>query len=914
MAGVVEWGLLVIFTLCGVNGDSPLYSNEPALRCPPDADPKRCIFKGHQTDEYLFNIDGNNLSVTYGVAYFQMPCLKGVPLDSNLLPSFGRVTAVPRLTLRGCALPEGPLAEVLTARNLSLPAISTLNLYNIPPDSNALTQDHFHLLNLTILSVTSEAPLSVSADFLRNLTLSDLRLVNVNLTSDSLHQLPQTLRLLSIKRSDLEDLPVIALKRFITLNRLEVESKRLHSAPLQVVASLRSVEIRAPLVELTVGAELKNASFSLAAPAPGGSCFVERLMLFGVEEHILQAWLQRCSNIHTLVYRCAAGGSVGREPLQGSGVKTLREFHVRNCRLRDVEPRWLAAATGLLVLDLSSNKIEALPAELVVTCEGLQEASLRNSGAKKADVRALTTATTLRSLDLSYNQLGDLCPTAAEHNPNAVSLLSRLVELRKLELLNTGVTRLCADWRRDLAWLSDLNLRYNNITELQREDFKWRREITSTIDLRNNPIHGLVYASREYRASRESGETASVTIELDSELQCDCGMYWYARSLQDRGGAPARVSLGPLVCTGGTALEDMSLEELVCTVPSPPCPKDCICTAHGGGITVRCNQVGMKRPPDLPSDLSSITLLDLAHNNITEMPTAVMLPTGIMMLNLSYNDLERVNSEAVSSYLGKPGRQLWLAGNPFLCTCENVDGLSALRANSASVSDWEALRCTDGKAIAGVEITTLCTSSLTFSAPLATLCVAAVLALVSVAVFLASPRVRKHIKWLLWRRWPDGWDEEEKDDTNYEYDAFVSFSHCERERAQVVASRLEGMGRRLCVHHRDWRPGELITAQIVSSVHSSRRTIVLLSDQYLASPWPRAEFRTACAHAQRSTSARLVLVLLPELSALPEALSSHPDLAAFVASNTYLEWEDPFFWEKLERAVPVPKVEPITRY
>lgn len=86
---------------------------------------------------------------------------------------------------------------------------------------------------------------------------------------------------------------------------------------------------------------------------------------------------------------------------------------------------------------------------------------------------------------------------------------------------------------------------------------------------------------------------------------------------------------------------------------------------------------------------------------------------------------------------------------------------------------------------------------------------------------------------------------------------------------------------------------------------SSRRTVILLSQHYMASDWARTEFREAAAHALRHPrlAPRLIVVLVEE--APPKDLD--PELHRYVHHNTYLKRNDPLFWQKLRLALPLPR-------
>lgn len=62
---------------------------------------------------------------------------------------------------------------------------------------------------------------------------------------------------------------------------------------------------------------------------------------------------------------------------------------------------------------------------------------------------------------------------------------------------------------------------------------------------------------------------------------------------------------------------------------------------------------------------------------------------------------------------------------------------------------------------------------------------------------------------------------------------------------------------KVCFHHRDWMPGEFISRQIVNSVLDSRRTMVILSNNFMESVWGKLEFRTAHMQAINEGRARV---------------------------------------------------------
>jgi len=118
---------------------------------------------------------------------------------------------------------------------------------------------------------------------------------------------------------------------------------------------------------------------------------------------------------------------------------------------------------------------------------------------------------------------------------------------------------------------------------------------------------------------------------------------------------------------------------------------------------------------------------------------------------------------------------------------------------------------------------------------------------------------------------------------------------------QELVPNLESSGMKLCVHYRDWMPGEYIPDQIARSILNSRRTLVVLSPNFLNSVWGRLEFRAAHKQALSEGRARVVMLLYGDL---PPKKDLDPELLVYLSMNTYVEWGDPRFWDKLRYALP----------
>lgn len=145
---------------------------------------------------------------------------------------------------------------------------------------------------------------------------------------------------------------------------------------------------------------------------------------------------------------------------------------------------------------------------------------------------------------------------------------------------------------------------------------------------------------------------------------------------------------------------------------------------------------------------------------------------------------------------------------------------------------------------------------------------------------------------------------EEDIDKDKIYDAFISYA---KEDETFVVSKLkpqleEGTPPfKLCIHVRDWKPGHLITQQISNSVADSKRTIIILSHNFLKSDWARWEFQEAFMQSIQDKCNRILIIMLEDI----DKNNLDPAIRAHINERTYIPWkDDPSFWDKLRYTLP----------
>ncbi|XP_046420530.1 toll-like receptor 6 [Neodiprion pinetum] len=140
------------------------------------------------------------------------------------------------------------------------------------------------------------------------------------------------------------------------------------------------------------------------------------------------------------------------------------------------------------------------------------------------------------------------------------------------------------------------------------------------------------------------------------------------------------------------------------------------------------------------------------------------------------------------------------------------------------------------------------------------------------------------------------------------FDAYISYSA--KDEAFVSRSLAPGleMSYRLCLHYRDLGSGSSVADAVNEAADSSRRTILVLSRNFIHGEWARFEFKAALRSILRDKGRSVIFLLVGGVS--PQDLDS--DLRKRIASHTVVAWGEKLFWQKLRFAMPDPPASLVT--
>jgi hypothetical protein len=119
----------------------------------------------------------------------------------------------------------------------------------------------------------------------------------------------------------------------------------------------------------------------------------------------------------------------------------------------------------------------------------------------------------------------------------------------------------------------------------------------------------------------------------------------------------------------------------------------------------------------------------------------------------------------------------------------------------------------------------------------------------------------------------------------FSFDVFVSY---DKEQLRWVQDHLmprleRGLGLRLCVHQRDFIPGQQIVDNIVDCVERSKKILMVFSKDFVRSEWCQFELAYCLSHAMEHEDA-LVVVCVDDVP----SRDMTPAMMAVLKTTTYI--------------------------
>ena len=314
--------------------------------------------------------------------------------------------------------------------------------------------------------------------------------------------------------------------------------------------------------------------------------------------------------------------------------------------------------------------------------------------------------------------------------------------------------------------------------------------------------------------------------------------------------------------------------------------------------------------------LEHLVYLSLTSNELSSLSPELFKPlSSLYTLHLDGNAFP-VLSENVLRSLSPTLRILNVGRNPFVCNCNLLRFMKLFRGTTLIFQDKpnrKAYVCNSPPDLHNVQLSAFnitdrdCVHLPVWVPWTISLCSSLlVLTVIGTVAYI----YRWHIGYLYFLlRAKRREARESQDDTQYVYDAFVVYNGTDVSwvKDELLPAMEEDAEFTLCVHDRDWLLGRDIVENIVQSIESSRKTLLVVSNAFAISQWCQLELTLAQHRILEDDRNAMILVLLEPL----KRENITPRLSLQMKRQTYINWtEDPvgqaLFWKKLRRALQKP--------
>ncbi|EAT40677.1 AAEL007618-PA [Aedes aegypti] len=452
----------------------------------------------------------------------------------------------------------------------------------------------------------------------------------------------------------------------------------------------------------------------------------------------------------------------------------LTELKIVNGQLEHIQDDLFSNQKQLRTLDLSGNQLTVLQGSIFHRLNVLEHLEINDNHLNAISRNIFSMSNKLRNISLNRNQF-----TKIPAHPSDISPFNHLTFLEKIELESNSLTEI-GSWANH-ATLAVLQLSYNSIRQLN----------INTIP-RNLHHLNLAYNKIEHIDVDEETLVNRQDLLLSLEgnpLTSDCKLINFIQTVR-KGSLKAHLS---------KQYENLNIDQLYCDLEPSLCPHECnSCRVIGPErqLVLNCSYKNLEKVPPIPPDIyrnSSSIVLDVRNNSIRLLPTTHSNPgfglintllldnnlletwsvanlhSNLSMISLNNNALYNLDRRLVEFIMGLPNlKNLHLLNNHWPCHCKLAKQMHWLQSK---IVNFTALTCDSGRKL--TEFEESCENDM-----LAFVLISFIILTLIASGFAFYYRHHSSIKkWLFVNQLCLGCASEVDVDTDFQYDAFISYSH-----------------------------------------------------------------------------------------------------------------------------------------
>ena len=622
-----------------------------------------------------------------------------------------------------------------------------------------------------------------------------------------------------------------------------------------------------------------------------------------------------------------------REHLNSTRITITRSF-LTNLPLLVCKMKMLTS------IDVSHNLIENLPWDCLKQLKLLNSITATGNRIKKLENGSFYDFPSLQSLNLASNQISEI-------DVDVFRQVKRLQEIRNIDLYNNHIVSLDPWPLLFVERKTTINLGTNKISRFTNR-FNWNftctePKPTAEINFRSNNITHFVHLFGGWRITQEIDILCLFSkigkMELNyNPYNCDCTDYPVLRLIHFIKQSP---NFQLAFCSKPQNLYhkpvlSVDLNDILCKVMKQ-CPKECTCVEQPNKMKIYVNcsgpEVGHlpKQLPKLPKKNYKYQL-NFANTNITSLDYRPYLSNTSIAL-LSYNKIRNMSLKAlnalsqadyvhldnnylqylpenISSVDMSSVNAVYLKNNKWICDCHAKETRSWMLQAKKIIGDSEAILCESPYRVKGINLLLLkdkdliCgnlpNKELTAYLGAGASALSILILAIAVTLLLKYKRVWLH-KRFQWH--PFDMDECEGEDK--EFDVFVSYANENEEYVENdLIKNLENRGYKIAFHRVNFPGGQPIHVSIEQCIRKSKRTLVVLSNDFVNSAWCMWEFAAALEFDGNEGTHRLLTIKYEDvdIESLDLTLQTYFNRYSYVLHNA------PTFWDNLVYSLPQRKM------